>query len=110
MAEGLQIQIGADVSQAIGGLNQVNSAVGRTADQLKKLPQATGQANMALMNLGRVVQDAPYGFIGIANNIDPLLQSFTALKASTGSTTGALKSLASSLAGGAGLGLSLIHI
>lgn len=107
MAEGLQIQIGADVSQAIGGLNQVNTAVGQTADQLKKLPQATGQANMALTNLGRVVQDAPFGFIGIANNIDPLLQSFTALKASTGSTSGALKALASSLAGGAGLGFAV---
>ena len=107
MAEGLQIQIGADVSQAISGLNQVNSAVGKTADQLKKLPQATGQANMALTNLGRVVQDAPFGFIGIANNIDPLLQSFTALKASTGSTSGALKALGSSLLGGAGLGFAV---
>lgn len=103
MAEGLQIQIGADVSQAISGLNQVNSAVGKTADQLKKLPQATGQANTALTNLGRVVQDAPYGFIGIANNIDPLLQSFTALKAQTGSTIGAFKALGSSLLGGGGL-------
>jgi len=57
--------------------------------------------------LGRVVQDAPYGFIGIANNINPLLESFQRLKVETGSTKAALSSLLSSLGGGAGLGLAV---
>jgi hypothetical protein len=120
MAE-LQIQIGADVNSAIRGLNQVqteleqtgadavkfgNSVEGATA-KIRKLPQVTNQATFAITNLSRVVQDAPFGFIGIQNNINPLLDSFTALKASTGSTGGALKALAGQLIGPAGLGFAV---
>jgi hypothetical protein len=61
----------------------------------------------ALTNLGRVAQDAPFGFIGIQNNLNPLLESFQALKAQTGSTGSALKALGQSLIGPAGLGIAL---
>jgi hypothetical protein len=71
------------------------------------LAPAAGQANTSIVNLSRVVQDAPFGFIGIANNIDPLLQSFQQLKAQTGSVGGAFKALGSSLMGGAGLALAV---
>ena len=120
MAE-MQIQIAADVNSAVKGLNQVQSELEQTAKdaaafsnsvdkatgKLRQLPQATGQATMAVTNLSRVVQDAPYGFIGIANNINPLVDSFTALKQSTGSTGGALKALIGQIAGPAGLGLAV---
>jgi hypothetical protein len=59
------------------------------------------------VNFGRVVQDAPFGIIGIANNIDPLISSFQSLKASTGSTGAALKSLFSALAGPAGIAIGV---
>ena len=49
----------------------------------------------------------PYGFIGIANNINPLLESFQRLKETTGSTGSALKSLVSGMVGPAGLGLAV---
>lgn len=65
------------------------------------------QATTALTNLGRVVQDAPFGFIGIANNINPLLESFQRLKLETGSTKQALASLGSSLLGAGGLGIAV---
>jgi hypothetical protein len=54
-----------------------------------------------------VVQDAPFGLIGIANNIDPLISSFNQLKATTGTTGGALKALLSQLAGPAGIALAV---
>lgn len=76
-----------------------------TANQ--RFAQGSNQAANALTNLGRVAQDAPFGFIGIQNNLNPLLESFQRLKAETGSTGGALKSLAGSLIGPAGLGLAL---
>ena len=55
-------------------------------------------------------QGAPFGFLGIANNLNPLLESFQRLKASTGTTGGALKAFGKSLtgAGGIGLGLSVV--
>jgi hypothetical protein len=54
-----------------------------------------------------VVQDAPFGLIGIANNIDPLISSFNQLKATTGTTGGAFKALFSQLAGPAGIALAV---
>jgi len=106
MAE-MKIQIGADVQQAVSGLNQVAVSANKTTGALAKLPTTSNQATNALSNLSRVAQDAPYGFIGIANNLNPLLESFQRLKVSTGSTGGALKALGKELTGAGGLGLGL---
>ena len=70
------------------------------------LVKASNSAAFALTNLGRVAQDAPFGFIGIQNNLNPLLESFQRLKAETGSSSSALKALGSSLMGPAGLGIA----
>lgn len=85
----------------------VAAATTKTQAALQKLPQAANQSTQALTNLGRVVQDAPFGFLGIANNLNPLLESFQRLKATTGTTGGALKALGSSLLGAGGLGFAL---
>jgi hypothetical protein len=60
-------------------------------------------ATAVLTDFGRVAQDAPFGLIGIANNINPLVEGFIRLKKETGSVGGAFKSLGSSLMGGGGL-------
>lgn len=82
-------------------------ALEKTQASLQKLPGAANQATLAMVNLGRVVQDSPFGFLGIANNLNPLLESFQRLKATTGTTGGALKALGSSLLGAGGLGFAL---
>src|SRR3546814_10129900 len=69
--------------------------------------RSSNQAGFALMNLGRVAQDAPYGFIGIQNNLNPLLESFQQLRASAGSNGAALKLMVAGLAGPAGLGVAI---
>lgn len=74
---------------------------------LKTLTTSSNQATQSMINLGRVVQDAPFGFLGIANNLNPLLESFQRLKQSTGSTGGAIKALVNSLGGAGGLGFAL---
>ena len=123
MAE-LEIKIGADVAGAVKGLEQVQTELdqtGKSANALsntvvkasgafQKIPQSANQANSAITNLNRVVQDAPFGFIGIQNNIGPLVDSFGQLKMSTGSTGGALKALAGSLIGPAGIGLAVAAV
>ena len=96
-------------------LNTLSQSLAKTAVEANKLDSSLGkglakgsnQAVGALLNLGRVVQDAPFGFIGIANNINPLLESFQRLKAETGTTGSALKALGASLIGGGGLGLAV---
>lgn len=82
-------------------------AAAQAGDRLDKLSRSSNSAGLAMLNVGRVAQDLPFGFLGIANNLNPLLESFQRLKAETGSTGGALKSLAGSLTGAGGLGLAL---
>ena len=121
----LSVRIGADVAPAVAGLQEVSDRLritaksgeafsesltrssNRASESLKKIKPGSDQATNSLINLSRVAQDAPYGFIGIANNLNPLLESFQRLKASTGSTGSALTALKSALLGPAGLGLAL---
>lgn len=123
MAE-MQIKIAADVSSAVSGLDklskeldqtgkdavQLGNAVENASQKIRTLPNVTGQATSTLTNFSRVVQDAPFGLIGIANNIDPLVTSFNQLKATTGTTGGALKALVGQLAGPAGVALAISTI
>lgn len=123
MAE-MIITIAADVNDAVRGLDKVQSEIDQTgksaaalsnsvskaAGSFNRLPQSANQANQAITNLNRVVQDAPFGFVGIQNNIGPLIDSFGQLKTSTGTTGGALRALLGSLAGPAGIGLAIAGI
>lgn len=87
--------------------SQVVAASGKMQQSLQKVAPAGNQATQSLTNLGRVVQDAPFGFLGIANNLNPLLESFQRLRATTGSNALAFKALGSSLLGAGGLGFAL---
>ena len=97
----------------------LNNAIKATESQLKnanniinntgfnKLSVGSNSAAFALTNLGRVAQDAPFGFIGIQNNLNPLLESFQRLRSENTSLGATFKALGSSLIGPAGLGIAL---
>lgn len=85
-------------------LAKVATQAAKTGDVLdKKMGKGAGAATQTLTNFNRVLQDAPFGIIGIANNIDPLVQSFQSLKTQTGSSGAALKALAGSMIGPTGV-------
>lgn len=105
--ETLKITITADNKEAVNNINQTITATNNLGNAFRQMPQVSNQATNALTNLSRVAQDAPYGFIGIANNLNPLLESFQRLKVEAGSGTAALKSMAQGLMGPAGIGLAL---
>jgi len=88
-------------------ITSVESAIGTLNTRMNSVGRPTNDATNALMNLSRVAQDAPYGFIGIANNLNPLLESFQRLSKESGSSTQALKSMAAGLVGPAGIGIAL---
>jgi phage-related tail protein len=115
MAEEIEIIVttqGFDKVQT--GLKQTSDQLGKTANEAKKtgdalrnnLQTGSNQASQSLTNLSRIAQDAPFGFIGIANNLNPLVESFGRLKQESGSTGGALKALVAGLSGPGGLGLA----
>jgi hypothetical protein len=105
--ENLEINIGANTQDLQNGLNQASQSVTNFGTQIAKAAKPTGDATNALTNLSRVAQDAPYGFMGIANNLNPLLESFQRLSKETGSAGGALKSMVGGLMGPAGIGVAL---
>jgi hypothetical protein len=113
----LKLVVGADITQADQALKKLEKdllalppATKKVEDGFKKVSPSANGAGQALTNLGRVAQDLPFGFIGIQNNLNPLLESFQRLKVESGSSRLALKALAGSLigAGGVGLALSLV--
>jgi len=107
----IKIKIETDQSNLESGYRKAeastNQFVNKTNKSLSNLKTGSNEAGQALTNLGRVAQDAPFGFVGIANNLNPLLESFQRLKTTTGTAGGALKALAGSLVGGGGLGIAL---
>lgn len=103
MADQLEIVIGADATGLQQGLTAATKAVEKFDQSVKKSSVASGQATQALTNLGRVASDAPFGFIAIANNIEPLVQSLQSLGRTSGGIGGALKALGGALIGPAGL-------
>lgn len=100
-----------NLSQFTAALNAGTLSVQRLGAAVpaivRPLTVGSNQAAMALTNLGRVAQDAPFGFIGIQNNLNPLLESFQRLRAETGSNSAAFRALGSSLLGPAGVGVAL---
>jgi hypothetical protein len=110
MSDQLQINIGADTKGLETGLQRATVAVENFDKNVKKTVSSSGQATLALSNLGRVASDAPFGFIAIANNIEPLVQSLQGLGRTSGGLGGTLKALGASLIGPGGLllGFSLV--
>jgi hypothetical protein len=106
--ETLKLVITADTKEALANLQTFIQANKGLKEEMQKIGPVSNQATTALSNLSRVAQDAPYGFIGIANNLNPLLESFQRL--STGAKeagTSLSKELGNALIGPAGIGLAL---
>ena len=95
------------VDKAASTAQKSTAGLSTAAQGLQKgLSSATGgtrQAQIALTNFNRVVQDAPFGFIAIQNNIDPLIDSFVNLRRETGSSRKALGALVGAFSGPAGI-------
>lgn len=98
---------GGGVAALQNPLTRTEVSINKTTAALGKVASPSNSATLALVNLSRVAQDAPFGFLGIANNLNPLLESFQRLRAESGSTSVAMKALGSSLLGAGGIGLAL---
>jgi uncharacterized membrane protein YgcG len=114
----IEVEIGANVAGLATGVNTATSQLDKlgkaaqaTAPQIQRLSQATSGYNSIGTDFARIIQDAPFGIIGVGNNITQLAGSFQVLKNQTGSTSAALKqSFASIFSSGNALvlGISLL--
>lgn len=112
--EELNNELAAVPAQAAGiedsvtnGITNVSNGAKQSAEGIKRFYTP---AMMTMQDLGRVISDLPYGFLGIANNIEPLSASFAQLRSQAGGTEPAIKAVLSSLAGPGGLAMVGIPI
>lgn len=98
---------GGGVRSFASNFTRVTPAIDDAGNALRRYTTSSNAAMQTSINFGRVIQDAPFGFLGIANNINPLLESYQRLRVETGSASGAFKQLGQSLKGAGGLGLAL---
>jgi len=98
----------------IGEINYLNRnidnlkvTIAQLNQQAGKLGKPMGDASQSLINFSRIAQDAPYGIMGIANNLNPMVESFQRLAATEGGTKKALQAMVAGLAGPAGVGVAI---
>jgi hypothetical protein len=92
-------------------IGDLKGALGAADSGLKKVAGQTNSAAYAVTNLGRIVSDSAYGFIGIANNITPFIDSLASARKEAAATGKSLLSnLGASLAGPAGLSLAFAAV
>jgi len=103
-------EINSQIKDAKASLNSLKSTVKDTGQTFASAAPKVANAGNTLTQFSRIAQDAPFGIIGIGNNLTATAEAFASLKNQTGSTGGALKALANSLAGTGGilLGVSLL--
>lgn len=82
----------------------------RASAGIKQIGKASVNATPALQEFSRVIQDAPFGIQGIANNIQQLTANFGNLQKSAGGAIPALKAMLGALAGPGGILLAVSAI
>ena len=92
---------------SLNSLKQANTDLGTSFD--KTSPKIASGGN-TLMQFSRIAQDAPFGIIGIGNNLTATAESFGYLSKQAGGAGNALKAIGSSILGTGGilLGVSLL--
>jgi hypothetical protein len=79
-------------------LNALGKSFANTSTQsFDKFRVSAGAAGGSAIAFNRIIQDAPFGIIGVGNNIQQFAEQLTALRTTTGSTGAALKTFFSSL-------------
>lgn len=83
--------------------NNIKSTATQAAGSLRTVGASSNAAQNSLFALTGVIQDAPYGFRGIANNITFFTQSMAYATKASGGLIGAIKAMGSAMLGPAGV-------
>ena len=85
----------------------VNKGLGNLNKSLDGTSKASGGATASVMELGRVISDAPYGIRGMANNLTQLVSQIGFTTKSAGGFTNAMKEMWKALMGPLGIVLAI---
>jgi hypothetical protein len=108
------IKLGLDVSnlqkqinEAKANISGLSKEVNRSASAMDNHSKATANGGNTLMQFSRIAQDAPFGIMGIGNNLTATAESFAHLSKTSGGAGNALKAVASSIMGTGGILLAV---
>jgi hypothetical protein len=108
------IKVGLDVTNLQKQINDTKASISSLSAEINKNSsaldgnsRATANGSNTLTQFSRIAQDAPFGIIGIGNNLTATAESFAHLSNSAGGAGGALKAVASSLMGTGGILLAV---
>lgn len=97
----------ADFNKFKSGLDNATKSHQKLQTSINQTSKKTGSATSAILELGRVVQDAPYGIRGMANNITQLVSQVSFATIAAGGFTAALRAMWTALMGPLGIVLAI---
>lgn len=101
-------ELDANIKDAKKYLNELKTTAKDAGMSFQKdLTPKVANGGNALQQFSRIAQDAPFGIMGIGNNITATAEAFGYLVKETGSAGGALKAVASSIMGTGGILLAV---
>ena len=110
----IQVKLGMDSSALTKSINEskaqlasLKKSVDNTSQSFAGMKPQVANGGNALMQFSRIAQDAPYGIIGIGNNLTATAEAFGHLSKQSGGAGNALKAVASSLMGTGGILLAV---
>lgn len=109
-----RIKLGLDTKEIDGNIKSAKSALSDLKNSLKDSGSAfnnhsksVANGGNTLMQFSRIAQDAPFGIMGIGNNLTATAEAFGSLAQSSGGAGNALKAVASSIMGTGGILLAV---
>ena len=84
-------------------VRKLNNAIEKSSEELNSMVNKSGLAGAAVVEIGRTISDANYGFTAMANNISQLATLFTTLIATTKGFRNALIALKDAFLGPLGI-------
>lgn len=91
-----------------GGSNSLAFANNKTAESFQTLSKNMSGSNTVALEFNRIIQDAPFGIMGVGNNLQQLSANFSQLSKNAGGTVPAIKAAFSALITGPNLALLAI--
>lgn len=109
-----RVRAGLDTGDLDRRITQTRTNLDGLRESMRQTGQAAGQlerpvrgASNTLTQFSRIAQDAPFGIMGIGNNITATAEAFANLQRETGSARGAFSALVGSLTGVGGILLAV---
>lgn len=100
-------RIDRSIQQTTERLARLRGSLSQTGQSMQGFRQQTANGSNTLTQFSRIAQDAPFGIVGVGNNLTATAEAFSNLSRSAGGAGNALRAVGQSLIGGGGILLAI---